>query len=178
MIKKVFQIIILLIPLLTQNAFAKNPPPGTGSANIPANILIALDTSLSMGWQVGQSDIDFPVDVQVDNSGNVYVMEYLNSKIKVFNSSGTLIRTIGKQYSGPWYTSSSCNGWSYARQFTIHLDQIYIMDTGNSRMLRLNLDGTCAKINNRPVIQYKQYPVGVTGWRSFIYGTGDRKSVV
>jgi len=172
MIKKIFQIIILLIPLLTQNAFAKSPPPGTGSANIPANILIALDTSGSMGWQAGQSDIDFPVDVQVDSSGNVYVMEYLNSKIKVFNSSGTLIRTIGKQYSGYWNSSSSCNGWRYARQFTIHNNQIYIMDTGNNRMLRLNLDGTCAKINNRPVIQYKQYPVGVTGWRSIIYGTG------
>ncbi len=41
-------IYILFIVLFSYQAQAKNPPPGVGT-NIPANILIMLDTSGSMG---------------------------------------------------------------------------------------------------------------------------------
>ena len=40
-------IYILFIVLFSYQAYAKNPPPGVGT-NIPANILIMLDTSGSM----------------------------------------------------------------------------------------------------------------------------------
>ena len=36
-------------------AQAKNPPPGTGTADIPANILIMLDNSGSMGAKLYNS---------------------------------------------------------------------------------------------------------------------------
>ena len=32
---------------------AKTLPPGTGIADVPANILLLLDTSGSMGWSIG-----------------------------------------------------------------------------------------------------------------------------
>ena len=70
-------------------AQAKNPPPGTGTSDIPANILIMLDNSGSMSSKLYASvEVYYPLDVATDSSGNVYVMEYYNNRIKVFNSSG------------------------------------------------------------------------------------------
>ena len=49
MIKK-FYIFLIIVLCWNINLFAKNPPPGTGATNVPANILIMLDNSGSMGW--------------------------------------------------------------------------------------------------------------------------------
>lgn len=50
MIKRLL-IFLIFVLFLNTNSFAKNPPPGTGTTNVPANILIMLDNSGSMGWQ-------------------------------------------------------------------------------------------------------------------------------
>ena len=70
-------------------ANAKSPPPGTGTSDIPANILIMLDNSGSMSARLGGStSIHYPVDVNVDSNGNIYVLEYWNNRIKKFDSEG------------------------------------------------------------------------------------------
>ena len=51
MIKKL-AVFIFFTLVVNQNVYSKTPPPGTGSANIPANILIMLDNSGSMGWDI------------------------------------------------------------------------------------------------------------------------------
>ena len=38
----------------------------------------------------------YPLDVTTDSSGNVYVMEYYNNRIKVFDSSGAYLRSFGR----------------------------------------------------------------------------------
>ena len=60
---------------------AKTLPPGTGIADVPANILLMLDTSGSMGWSIGTIDaiLKYPTGVDVDSSGNIYVLEYYSS---------------------------------------------------------------------------------------------------
>ena len=74
--------ISLIILLFSLNANAKNPPPGTGTSDIPANILIMLDNSGSMSAQLYSSvQIYYPLDVATDSAGNVYVMEYYNNRI-------------------------------------------------------------------------------------------------
>jgi len=66
--------------LLSFQAQAKNPPPGTGTSDIPANILIMLDNSGSMSAKMYNSvQVYYPLDVATDSSGNIYVMEYYNS---------------------------------------------------------------------------------------------------
>ena len=121
-------IIISLLLIFSFQAQAKNPPPGTGTSDIPANILIMLDNSGSMNEKLYSSvQVYYPLDVTTDSSGNVYVMEYYNNRIKVFNSSGAYLRSIGGYGNG-------CNQWKYARQFTIYNDQIYLADTYGRRM--------------------------------------------
>ena len=131
------KIILFLICISTFQAQAKNPPPGTGTSDIPANILIMLDNSGSMGWNLYSSVLIYnPLDVATDSSGNVYVMEYYNNRIKVFSSSGSYLRSFGSYGSG-------CNQWQYARQFTIHNNIIYLADTYGRRIKKLSLTGGC-----------------------------------
>ena len=62
--------------------------------------------------------------LQADSSGNVYVLEYLNNRIKVFDSAGTYLRSFGGYGSG-------CNQMAYPRQFQIFNDEIYIANSGS-----------------------------------------------
>ena len=130
------KIIFTLILVITSfQANAKNPPPGTGTSDIPANILIMLDNSGSMSAKLYSSvQVYYPLDVATDSSGNVYVMEYYNNRIKVFDSSGKYLRSFGGY-------GNSCNRWRYARQFTINNDEIYIADTYNHMIKVLDLNG-------------------------------------
>ena len=130
-------IFTLLLVFVSFQANAKNPPPGTGTSDIPANILIMLDNSGSMSAQLYSSvQVYYPLDVATDSSGNVYVMEYYNNRIKVFDSSGKYLRSFGGY-------GSSCNRWRYARQFTIYNDIIYLADTYSHRIKSLTLTGGC-----------------------------------
>ena len=133
-------ILTLLILSFSFQAQAKNPPPGSGTADIPANILIMLDTSGSMSSKLYSSvQVYYPLDVATDNSGNVYVMEYYNNRIKVFDSSGAYLRSFGGYGNG-------CNQWQYARQFIIYNDVVYIADTYGRKVKSLTLTGQCKDI--------------------------------
>ena len=126
MIKKI-TILFLLILLLPNTVFAKSPPPGTGSL-VPANILIMLDNSGSMAWDLGGAQLTtnsrlltYPVDVQVDSAGDVYVLTNNDRKMTVFDSSGV------KQREFLGY-GSSCNKLIFGRFFDIYNDEIYLLD--------------------------------------------------
>ena len=70
--KLVFFILLLFSQTETS---AKNPPPGTGTSDIPANIFIMLDNSGSMSRRLATTNSLFrPVDVETDSSGNIYVL--------------------------------------------------------------------------------------------------------
>ena len=80
---------------------AKNPPPGTGTTDIPANILIMLDNSGSMSWDTdgnvinaSSSKVSSPIDIAVDSTGNTYALEFGTRYIKVFDSSGNFKKRI------------------------------------------------------------------------------------
>jgi uncharacterized protein with von Willebrand factor type A (vWA) domain len=50
--KKISLLFSSLLLLTTFNSEAKQPPPGTGVADVKANIYLMLDNSGSMGWTV------------------------------------------------------------------------------------------------------------------------------
>ena len=144
-------IIISLFFVFSSQIHAKSPPPGTGTSDIPANILIMLDNSGSMSAKLYSSvQVYYPLDVATDSSGNVYVMEYYNNRIKVFSSSGAYLRSFGGYGTG-------CNNWRYARQFAIHNDKIYIADTYGKRIIKLSLTGGCERTSGT---RY-HYPHGI-----------------
>ena len=142
MIKKliVFAFIILAT---SQNLYSKTPPPGTGSANIPANILIMLDNSGSMGWDINGNYISSwtkyvqqPSDVAVDSNGNIYVIQLSNRSIKVFDSSGAFTRNI----------NYGCVGGSiYPTNLDIYDDKIYLLDYAMGSVCSMTLQGSILK---------------------------------
>jgi len=152
-------ILIFLIVIFSFQAQAKNPPPGTGTSDIPANILIMLDNSGSMSSKLYNSvEVYYPLDVATDSSGNVYVMEYHNNRIKVFSSSGAYLRSFGGY-------GNSCNRWAYARQFTIYNDVIYLADTYNHKIKSLTLTGNCKDIGSTGFI----YPHSIAVNSNYVF---------
>ena len=143
MVRLTAVIFSLFIFLVSFQAQAKNPPPGTGTSDIPANILIMLDNSGSMSAKLYNSvQVYYPLDVATDSSGNIYVMEYYNNRIKVFDSSGAYLRSFGGY-------GNACYQWQYARQFTIYNDVVYIADTYGQKIKSLSLTGQCKDISFR-----------------------------
>ena len=59
--KKYFQKIILILILIcfNQNISAKPLPPGSGEGDVPAQILILLDSSASMSRRISNRDAVF-----------------------------------------------------------------------------------------------------------------------
>ena len=133
-------ILLLLLVCFSNTVEAKNPPPGTGTAGLPANILIMLDNSGSMGWQIQAAiTFNYPKSVQLDSSGNIYVYEYMYRRVKVLNSSGSIIRTIYNSY------GTGCNQYKHAFHMRIHNDQIYFADYTGRKITVLSLTGQCIK---------------------------------
>ena len=157
-------ILFFIVSIIAFQAQAKNPPPGTGTSDIPANILIMLDNSGSMNATIGSSALIYgPLDVSTDSSGNVYVLEYSYNRIKVFNSSGTYVRSFGSYGYG-------CNQWRYARQFTIYNDQIYLADYYGRRILVIGLSGQC--VTNRATVFSYPTSIAVNSQYVFVGNTG------
>ena len=78
-------ILCLLIFFISFQVQAKNPPPGTGTSDLPANIFILLDRSGSMNYDMSTAgEVDLVKDVATDSSGNIYMLEiFINSLILI-----------------------------------------------------------------------------------------------
>ena len=131
--------ILLFIALLvfTKNVNSKSPPPGTGTSDIPANIMIMLDNSGSMNWALNSSSassLEYPIDVAVDSSGNIYALEYFRCRVVKYNSSGTFIRAFGSCGYGD-------NQFQTPYQITISGSEIFIANSGNDKIDVKDLDG-------------------------------------
>jgi len=76
MYKNLLKIIIsnlfLIAFVFNQNVYSKPIPPGSGEGDVPANILILLDSSLSMQSKITDgASIKRPLDIVEDSDGNV-----------------------------------------------------------------------------------------------------------
>ena len=120
--KKLYKILGLLILILNFNQFtnAKPLPPGSGSGDVPANILILLDSSASMTARIGDG---FPTlsSAAIDWNGNrVFTNDTKgDGGLYMVNSSGEKINFSGTKDNGDTYeksvwwpndgTDTSCN---------------------------------------------------------------------
>ena len=99
--KKLNLLLSSLLLVFTFNVEAKSPPPGTGKADVPANIYIMLDNSGSMGWALkgASGRAEYPWDVVIDSSGNVYYTEnhqqlLTECKVMIYILLGSSIRLV------------------------------------------------------------------------------------
>ena len=130
---------ILLLLLVTTSVVAKSPPPGVGS-DLPANILLMLDTSNSMNQGASASPLSTPLDVAVDSNGNVFVSQIGHHLIKKFDAEGNFVKSWGGWGSG--------NGkFKYAlRIATDANDNVYVTDYMNHRIQKFDNDGNFIRI--------------------------------
>ena len=80
-------------------------------------------------------DFANPSDVAVSENGNIYVLDGVNNKVKVFNTRGEYITSFGRTGSGEG---------EFSQPLGIDLDSsgnIYIADSGNHRVQILNPEG-------------------------------------
>ena len=122
---------------------AKAPPPGTGKADVPANILLMLDTSGSMGWKTNQARLfEKPTGVCVDSKGNQFIVEEARHKVLKFNSGGALIKVIGKwgRGNGQFYYPFKCE--------IDKDDNLYVSDYYNHRAQKFDNNGNLLTINS------------------------------
>ena len=77
-IKNLILVVFLFTFALSENLFAKALPPGTGQGDVPANVLILLDKSGSMGWRMGggTTGMKYPYDAAADSNGDILVSQY------------------------------------------------------------------------------------------------------
>ena len=161
-------IIILFLSLVTFGANAKSPPPGTGTSDVPANIMIMLDNSGSMRANVTSAGaVYYPTDVQTDSSGNVYILSYSYNQIKKYDTSGNFVKSIG----GGGY---GCNQWYYAYDFEIFNDQIYIYSRYGRDIKVMDLNGNCVRSTSRNVLQSNPFSIAITNNHIYIKYTNQR----
>ena len=144
MIKKII-ISILFTFIITNISFSKSPPLGTGSL-VPSNIMIMLDNSGSMSWDINgnyisswRTLVSYPMDTAIDSSGNIYAIELNTRRIKVFDSSGAYVRQIGGGY------GYGCNQFIYAYQLAAYGNELYVWDFYRGHIKVLGTNGSCKR---------------------------------
>ena len=116
--------------------------------------VFSLVEELSIGEADGRKDYMFSliVSIDVDNKGNIYVLDIKENHIKVFNSNGRLIRIIGRKGQGPG---------EFQRPFTVQItaqNEVVIWDVMVRKLHFFSLDGeykksiSFEKLFNQPIL--------------------------
>ena len=152
LIKIIISNLFFLVVLLNQNAISKPVPPGSGEGDVPANILILLDSSASMKRNVfGGNGIDHPHSVTADSDGNVYAGEGKLGVVKFLLADKTVDATFAKNnrnYMG-YRHDPDCGNKNTIIKKVVSLgitsnDIIYAMATNdNGKVIGINTSGVC-----------------------------------
>ena len=150
--KKLYKILGLLILILNFNQFtnAKPLPPGSGSGDVPANILILLDSSASMTARIGGG---FPAltSAATDWNGNRVFTNASKGDggLYMVNSSGERINFSGTKDNGDTYEKS-----------------VWWANTGTDRTCNYNINqgnnGTNYSVTSARQLHGVRYVTGVT----------------
>ena len=90
-LKIIISNLFIVLIALNQNAISKPLPPGSGAGDVPANILILLDSSASMNRKLSSgSGIDNPNDIVEDSAGNLIVGEGNLGFVKILTADNTV----------------------------------------------------------------------------------------
>ena len=136
--------VLILLLSLTGNVFSKALPPGSGIGDVPANVLILLDKSGSMGARMTSgAGVYYPEAVALDSSnGDVYAGQYYTYGIKKFTyATNAVDSSFGS--SGIYRGSGNCRSY-YPRAMKVHNGFLYVASYYQHRVFRVNLStGVC-----------------------------------
>ena len=96
-----------------------------------------LEEDLSIGIEEGDEKymLNQPQDIKVTDDGTIYIMDWGDTCIKVYDSEGGYLRTVGREgvgpgeFSTPGYMAISSDG------------EIFLMDGRNQRVVVLDIQG-------------------------------------
>ncbi len=140
----IFKILLSLL-LFTSNGFAKNIPPGSGIADVPANVLILLDKSGSMGARMTSgagASIYYPYGTAVDSNGDMYAGQHSTSGIKKFTYTTKAVDTsFGSN--GIYRGTGNCRSY-YPWGMKVHNGYLYAVSYYQRSVFRIKLStGKC-----------------------------------
>ena len=138
--KKYFKILlnVIFINLLFINSInSKTLPPGTGgAADVPANVLILLDVSGSMGWDI-QEGLNYGNDVQavapITNSGSV--LTYTRNTLRQTNQAGNAQENINPNRRELTHQNNFGLG-DNRKKVVFYENQIFTYDNSQDRLYR------------------------------------------
>jgi hypothetical protein len=147
----------------TENGIAVvyNPRKPVAKKGAPTQLILRPD--LLIGQESGDEKYMFSElrSVQVDDQDNIYVLDWKDIKIKVFDSEGKHLRTFGKKGQGPGEIQMP------SRMFLTPSGKLGILDSGNRRIAFYSLAGECQK----EIASAKwSFVRGRVDSRSYIYG--------
>jgi len=93
---------------------------------------------VSIGVDEGEAAymLNRPFDLKVDAEGRIYVLDWGDTQIQVYDAQGVYVRTIGRKGQGPGEFDTPC-------YFDISGDgRLFIMDGRNQRVTVFDLEGT------------------------------------
>ncbi len=117
---------------------------------IPFSIAQEIRMELKEHFVLGTSEEDSidmfgnPVVIRSDNSGNIYVFDQLSMRIKVFDSNGHVLRSLGGRGNEPGEFYSISTGWVTPRGRVILYDQF------NTRITTISPRGEIDVIDTSP----------------------------
>lgn len=120
-------------------AVVYNPRDPALPKGSPSSLVLKQD--LVIGSQTENEEYMFSDlrSIKVDNEENIYVLDWKEIKIKVFDKEGRHVRTFGKKGQGPGEMSMPL------RMETTLENNIVIDDFGNAKLIFYSLDGRCLK---------------------------------
>jgi type IV pilus assembly protein PilY1 len=139
--KKYFKILlnVIIINLLFINSInSKTLPPGTGgAADVPANVLILLDVSGSMGWDI-QEGLNYGNDVQavapITNSGSV--LTYTRNTLRQTDQAGNAQENIHPNRRELTHNRNNFGLGDNRKKVVYYDNQIFTYDNRRDRLYR------------------------------------------
>jgi RHS repeat-associated protein len=133
---------------------------GTGTASTAASkaVVVAAPEYKRQWGSAGETEGEFkgPVSAAIDSSGDVWVVDYNNSRVQEFSSTGTFIRAIGWGVSNGEHKFENCTGsckagiagaepGEFGKPEGIAINQatgnVYVVDKGNNRVQEFGSKG-------------------------------------
>jgi len=101
------------------------------------------------GGAATSAEINSPYGVAIDASGNLYIADEANNRIRMVNTSGTISTIAGNGTAGFSGDGGAATSAELKHPINVSVDaagNIYIVDYGNSRIRMLNTSGTISTI--------------------------------